>query len=162
MFIGLDPLYFLIVGPGMLLAMFAQFWVKSAYARAQRIPSRAGLSGAETAQEILRAEGIYDVALEPVPGQLSDQYDPTAKVLRLSQDVYYGNSLASQGIAAHEVGHAIQDAQRYSALVLRNGLVPLASTGGNLSMICIFVGMLLMMSRSVINLNWTVWISLTS
>lgn len=136
----MDPLYFLFLAPGMLLAMWAQWRVKSAFAEGSQVPSSVGITGAETAQAILDAEGIRDVAIEPVQGYLSDHYDPSHKVLRLSPDVYYGHSLASLGVAAHEVGHAIQDARRYAPLVARNAIVPLAGLGSNLSWFVIFGG----------------------
>ncbi len=128
------------VGPGMLLALWAEMKVKSAYAQAGRIPARCGLTGAETAQRILNHHGINNVAIEPVQGFLGDHYDPKRKVLRLSPDVYHGRSLASLGIAAHEVGHAIQDATAYGPLHFRNGIVPLASVGTNLAFGAILLG----------------------
>jgi|CXWL01.1.fsa_nt_gi Zn-dependent membrane protease YugP len=136
-----DPIYFLFVGPAILLAMWAQFRVKSAYAQAAQHTARSGLSGAETAQRILNAYGIPNVAIEPVKSFLGDHYDPKHKVLRLSPEVYHGRSLASLGIAAHEVGHAIQDSTGYGPLAIRNGLVPMASVGSNLSVIMVIVGM---------------------
>lgn len=142
-----DPIYFVFVGPAILLAMWAQFKVKSAYATAGRVAARSGLSGAETAQRILNAYGIAHVAIEPVQTFLGDHYDPKHKVLRLSPEVYHGRSLASLGIAAHEVGHAIQDATGYGPLVVRNGLVPMASIGSNLSIILVFIGMALQMTQ---------------
>jgi uncharacterized protein len=138
-----DPLYFLIVGPAMLLALWAQFKVKGTFASASQVPVRTGVTGAEATRRLLRLNGINNVGIEMVPGTLSDHYDPRAKVLRLSEDVFHGRSLAAVGIAAHEVGHAIQDQQRYGPLVIRNGLVPLASVGGNLSMILIMIGMVM-------------------
>jgi len=142
-FFYLDPWYFVYVGPAIILGMIAQGMVKSAYTRAGRIRASSGLSGAETAQRILNAYGINDVAIEPVKSFLGDHYDPKHKVLRLSPEVYSGRSLASLGIAAHEVGHAIQDARNYSALVIRNGLVPMASVGSNFAMILVIVGLVL-------------------
>ncbi|MGB2984951.1 MAG: zinc metallopeptidase [Phycisphaerae bacterium] len=135
--------YFIFVGPAILLAMWAQMKVKSAYAHAGRVPARSGLSGAETAQRILNAYGITDVAIEPVKSFLGDHYDPKHKVLRLSPEVYHGRSLASLGIAAHEVGHAIQDAHAYAPLAIRNGLVPMASLGSNLSVMLVIGGLIL-------------------
>ncbi len=137
-----DPLYFILLAPAMLLAIWAQFRVKSAFARASEIPTR-GLSGAEAAARILRSYGLQRVAIEPAQGFLSDHYDPKEKVLRLSPDVYNGRSLAAVGVAAHEAGHAIQDAAGYGPLRLRNGIVPLAAVGGNLSMIIFIVGLAL-------------------
>jgi Zn-dependent membrane protease YugP len=142
-FFYFDPMYFVFVGPAILLALWAQMKVKWAYAQAGRYRARSGLSGAETAQRILNAYGISDVAIEPVKSFLGDHYDPRHKVLRLSPDVYHGRSLASLGIAAHEVGHAIQDARAYTPLALRNGLVPMASIGSNFSFGLIFLGIIL-------------------
>ncbi len=138
-----DPMYLLFVAPAMLLAAWAQWRVHSAYAAAGRIAPQSGLSGAEAAHEVLRAAHVPGVEIEPVEGFLSDHYDPSKKVLRLSRDVYAGRSLAALGIAAHEAGHAIQDERRYAPLVVRNGLVPLASVSGGLSWVIIFVGFVL-------------------
>lgn len=145
-----DPMYFLFVGPAMLLAFWAQAKVKSAYAKGSRVAAASRLSGAETAQRILNAYGIANVAIEPVQTYLGDHYDSKHKVLRLSQDVYHGRSLASLGIAAHEVGHAIQDATGYGPLALRNGLVPMASIGSNLSILLVVAGLLLQMTNLAI------------
>lgn len=142
-FFYFDPMYFVYLGPPMLLAMWAQFKVKSAYAQAGKVQARSGLSGAETAQRILNAYSISDVAIEPIKSFLGDHYDPKKKVLRLSPDVYHGRSLASVGIAAHEVGHAIQDARQYSPLVLRNGLVPMASIGTQFSFGLVMLGLIM-------------------
>jgi hypothetical protein len=141
-----DPLYFVILAPGLVLALMAQMWVKSAYARASQIPSRSRLSGAQAAARVMEAGGVYDVGIEETQGFLSDHYDPRHKVLRLSPDVYRGRSLASLGIAAHEAGHALQHAHGYAPLALRNGLVPMASVGGNLSMVLIMLGFVLITS----------------
>jgi len=138
-----DPMYFVYVGPAILLALWAQWKVKSAYKQASRQPASSGLTGAQAAQRILNATGIADVAIEPVRSFLGDHYDPRHKVLRLSPDVYHGRSLASVGIAAHEVGHAIQDARAYAPLAIRNGLVPTATIGTQLSFALIFVGLIL-------------------
>lgn len=135
-----DPAYFLIILPGVALALYASMKVKSTFARASQIPSRMGYSGADVAQAILDAEGIHDVAIEPTQGYLSDHYDPRAKVLRLSPDVYQGRSLAAAGVAAHEVGHAIQHAHGYAPLSLRNSVVPMASIGSSLSWVFIMIG----------------------
>jgi len=137
----LDPAYFIIILPGVALAMYASFKVKSTFARASQIPSRVGWTGADIAQAILDAEGIHDVGIEPTQGYLSDHYDPRAKVLRLSPDVYQGRSLAAAGVAAHEVGHAIQHARGYAPLSLRNSVVPVAGIGSSLSWIFIMIGL---------------------
>ena len=145
MLMHFDPLYFLYLAPGLLLALWAQSKVRSTYAQAQQVPSR--LTGAGAARHILDAAGLQDVAIEPIGGELSDHYDPRAKVLRLSQGVYGARSLAAVGIAAHEAGHAIQDAKRYAPLVLRNLAVPAASFGGNISSLLIMAGIGLLYSQ---------------
>jgi Zn-dependent membrane protease YugP len=133
----------MIMLPSMAIAGIAQMLVKSAYARYSQVPSRRGMSGAEAAQLILRANALDHVAVEQTQGWLGDHYDPKAKVLRLSPDVYHGRSLAAVGIAAHEAGHAIQDKVRYAPLALRNGIVPMANLGGNLAWILLAVGFLM-------------------
>jgi uncharacterized protein len=135
-----DPLYFIIIAPGLLLAMWAQYRVRSTFSRASEMASRKGWSGRDVAQAILDASGIRDVTIEPVSGHLSDHYDPRHKVLRLSPEVYSGRSLASFGVAAHEVGHAIQDAQGYALMGIRNMVVPLANFGSGLGMLALMVG----------------------
>jgi Zn-dependent membrane protease YugP len=138
-----DPVYFLFLAPGILLGLYAQWKVMSAYHRGSRIPARSGVSGAETAAVILRHAGVRGVQIEDVPGQLTDHYSPAEKTLRLSPGVFEGRSLASLGIAAHEVGHAIQDANRYPLLVVRNAIVPLANFGGSIGIILIVLGFVL-------------------
>jgi Zn-dependent membrane protease YugP len=137
-----DPMYLVFVAPAMILALWAQWRVKSAYATASGLASRSGRTGADAARAIMKAAGVSGVQIEETGGVLSDHYDPRHKVLRLSHDVFQGRSLAALGIAAHEAGHAIQHAHAYAPLALRNGLVPLASVGGNLSMVLIVVGLL--------------------
>ncbi len=132
-----DIHYFLYLAPAILLALWAQMRVHSAYAQAQQQP--APLSGAAAARHVLDSAGLGDVEIEQIPGQLSDHYDPRAKVLRLSQDVYQSRSLAAVGIAAHEAGHALQDARHYAPLVIRNAAVPVANFGSGFSMI-LFAG----------------------
>jgi len=131
------------IAPAMLLAMWAQWRVKSAYEAAGQMTAESGLSGAEAAAAILKYSGITGVRIEQIDGYLSDHYDPRSKVLNLSPDVYSGRSLASVGVAAHEVGHALQDAEHYPLLVLRGGLVPLASVGSNLAWIILTIGFFL-------------------
>lgn len=135
-----DPMYFLIVGPAMLLALWAQFRVKATYAQAMRVPAESGMSGAEAAHMLMQSYGIRNVGIEQSHGMLSDHYDPRAKMLRLSPDVYHGRSVAALGIAAHEAGHAIQDATGYAPLRFRNGIVGFAMLGSHLSWILIIVG----------------------
>jgi Zn-dependent membrane protease YugP len=128
--IHFDPLYFVFVAPAFLLAMWAQFRLKSIYHQATQEP--ASLSGAAAARYILDQAGLHNVAVEPVDGFLSDHYEPRAKVLRLSPDIYSGHTMAAVGIAAHEAGHALQDAYRYAPLVIRNIAVPVANFGGSI------------------------------
>src|SRR5437867_1977781 len=122
-----DPYYFLFLAPAILLALWAQFRVHRAYQEASQIPAQSGLTGAQAAGAMLHSVGIHHVRVEPVEGFLSDHYVPGEGVLRLSPGVYQERSLAALGIAAHEAGHAIQDATRYPLLGVRNSLVPLAS-----------------------------------
>jgi uncharacterized protein len=134
-----DPRYFVFLAPALILAVWAQFRVKAAYAAAQRIA--APLSGAAAARHILDSAGLYNVAIERVGGYLSDHYDPHAKVLRLSDEVYQSQTLAAVGIAAHESGHAIQDSKAYAPLVIRNAAVPMAGFGSNASILFLIVGL---------------------
>ncbi len=139
--IGLfDPLFWLMIGPAFLLGLWAQLRVKSTYATAQRMG--APLSGAAAARHVLDSAGLGGVDIEVVPGHLSDHYDPRHKVLRLSQEVYQSRSLAAVGIAAHEAGHAIQDARHYFPLVVRNAAVPAAGFGSNFSFVLLIMGIL--------------------
>ncbi len=135
-----DPLYWMIVGPAMLFALFAQAKVKGTFARYLREPNMRGMAGAQAAAAVLDAAGIQGIGIEEHQGYLSDHYDPKHKVLRLSSDVYHGRSIASIGVAAHEAGHAIQDAQDYLPLNLRAASVPLASFGSMLAIPLIFFG----------------------
>ena len=133
-----DPMYFVYIAPALLLAFWAQMRVKSTFAQAQKVS--VPLSGAGAARHILDAAGLLDVTIEQVPGKLSDHYDPRAKVLRLSQAVYGQRTTAAVGIAAHEAGHALQDAHNYVPLVLSNVAVPAATFGGNASIFMLIGG----------------------
>src|SRR5579884_746898 len=135
-----DPYYLLFLAPGMLLALWAQLRVKHAFYQASQQPAQSGYTGAQAAAALLQAAGVGDVQIVPTEGFLSDHYVPGERVLRLSPDVFAGRSLAALGVAAHEAGHALQDAHHYPLLVLRNGLVPLASIGSQLSWIIIMIG----------------------
>ncbi len=132
--------YLLFISPALLLGLWAQYRVKSTFAKAQRLA--APLSGAAAARHILNSAGLEHVEIEQVPGKLSDHYDPRHKVLRLSQDVYHKRSLAAVGIAAHEAGHAIQDARAYAPLVIRNAAVPAAGFGSSAGMLLLVLGMI--------------------
>ncbi|MCE9630962.1 MAG: zinc metallopeptidase [Planctomycetia bacterium] len=134
-----DPNYLLWIAPAMLLAMWAQWRVHSAFAAAAREP--APLTGAAAARHILDSAGATEIEIEAVPGQLNDHYDPRAKVLRLSQGVYGERSLAAVGIAAHEAGHALQDAQGYSLMAVRNAAVGVANFGSGLGFFVFMIGL---------------------
>lgn len=145
-----DPVYLLFLLPGVLLALWAQARVSSAYAEASRIPASSGVSGAEAAAAVMEAAGVSGVRIEPVAGQLTDHYDPRHKVLRLSEGVYEGRSLAALGIAAHEAGHAIQDATHHPGLVARNLIVPVANFGSSIFFLVIIAGLLLHMMQLIL------------
>ena len=140
---GMDPLYWLLIGPTMVLAIWAQLKVKSTFGKFSQLTTSSRMSGAEAAQAVLRYANIHDVKVEEVKGFLSDHYDPRSKVLRLSSDVFQGRSISAAGVAAHEAGHAIQHAAGYMPLQLRSAMVPVASFGSWLAWPMIFLGMLL-------------------
>lgn len=137
-----DPLYFMVL-PALALALYAQWRIHANYAAAAKVP--APLSGAAAARHVLNSAGLQDIDIEQIPGHLSDHYDPRAKVLRLSPEVYQGRSMAAVGIAAHEAGHALQDAHQYAPLVVRNAAVGLASFGSGASIFLFILGMIFSM-----------------
>ena len=137
-----DPSYLLLI-PGLLLALYAQFKVSATFARWKQVPSRSGLTGAQVARRILDQNGCADVDIEPVAGSLMDHYDPENGVLRLSQEVYGSRSIAALGVAAHEAGHAIQDAQDYAPMRIRASLVPVANIGSGLAIPLFMLGLLM-------------------
>lgn len=148
-----NPVYWLILGVGLVLSLVAAGRVKSTFARYSEVRSRSGLSGAQVARAILQANGIHDVTVEAVPGKLTDHYDPSAKTLRLSEPVYHSTSVAALGVAAHEVGHAIQHSQRYAALQFRSAWVPIAGFGTGLGEFLIVIGLFLSAGGSM-TLAW--------
>ncbi len=127
-FLFFDPTMILLI-PCIVLALYAQSRVRSAYSKYSQVGSAAGITGAETARRLLREQGIVDVAVEETGGTLSDHYDPRDKVVRLSSGIYHGRHLAGLAVAAHEVGHAIQHATGYFALNLRHSFLPVANIG---------------------------------
>lgn len=137
---GIDPLYIMLALPGLLLGLWAQWRVKRTFERYAEIGTQRGMSGAEVAWAILRTEGIHDVRVEPSDGWLSDHYSPTEKALRLSPDVYHGRSISAAGVAAHEVGHAIQHARAYPYLGMRSALVPAVQLASPFAVPIILVG----------------------
>lgn len=128
--------------PALIVSAIAQYKISQAYRKYSKINSLRGITGEQAASNILRANGIYDVDIELVSGRMTDHYDPRAKKLRLSRDVFYGNSIASIGIAAHEVGHAIQHNVNYAPLILRNKIVPAVNFGASFSWILFFMGLI--------------------
>ena len=138
-----DPVYILFILPALLLAAWAQLRVKSTFAEASQIAPESGMTGAEAAAHILGIKGLGRVGIEVTQGFLGDHYDPREKVLRLSPDVYHGRSLAAVGVAAHEAGHAVQDAEGYTPLVVRNAVVPLASFGSSMTWVLMAFGLVI-------------------
>ncbi len=135
-------LYLLFAGPPLLLALYAQFKVKGAFKKYSRVRTARGITGAQVARALLDANGLHNVRVEKVGGFLSDHYDPRGKVLRLSPDVHDTPSVAAAGVAAHEMGHALQDAQNYAPLTLRSAMVPAVQFGSGLGPLLFFVGFL--------------------
>ena len=138
-----DPTYFLFCLPPLALMMWAQWRVKSNVAKGGQVP--ANMTGAAAARLILDRAGLQSVGIEPVQGELSDHYDPRSKTLRLSPEIYGRKSAAAVGIAAHEAGHALQDASNYAPLVIRSAAVPAATAGGKIAGMAIMGGFLLAM-----------------
>jgi Zn-dependent membrane protease YugP len=130
--LGIGFGYILIMIVGALISGAAALWVRSSYKKYSKQRSNSGLTGAETARMILDRNGLTNVRVEPVAGTLTDHYDPRSKVVRLSEGNYRGNTIAGVSVAAHEVGHAIQDATGYAPMKLRSGLVPIVNFGGQL------------------------------
>lgn len=139
MYYNLDYLIYIL--PGFLLALYAQSKIRANFDKYSRVTNREGLTGRSVAEAILRNHGIYDVTIDRVRGSLTDHYDPSHKVLRLSEPVYDSTSIAALGIAAHECGHAIQHHESYAPLSMRNAIVPAANLGSNLSFVFIFIGL---------------------
>lgn len=137
---GYYLLYFALL---IIVPLWAQFRVKGAYKKYSRVASSSYLTGREVARRILDDNGLYDVDIQEVRGSLTDHYDPRSKTVRLSSNNFHGRSLAASAIAAHEVGHAIQDQQNYAFLRFRHALVPVASIGSNFSWILILAGLLM-------------------
>jgi uncharacterized protein len=135
--------YFLII---MLVPLWAQFRVKGTFVKYSRVPNSTNRTGAEVAREVLNANGLFNVGVEEGRGFLSDHYDPRTKTVRLSPDNFHGHSIAAAAIAAHECGHAIQDAQRYAFLRFRHALVPVANIGSNFSWVLVLIGIFFQMS----------------
>ena len=145
-----DPTYLLI---GVVISLWASAKVKTTYSKYSRVRSMSGLTGAQVADQILRANGIYDVRIEHISGELTDHYDPKNRVLRLSDVVYNSTSVAALGVAAHECGHAVQDDKDYFPLRFRNALVPVANFGTQAAWPIIIIGLIFGSSNFLINLG---------
>ncbi len=128
--------------PAILFTLYAQAKVKSTFAKWQRVRNARGLTAAQVAQMLLRDNGILDVDVELVPGELTDHYDPRTRTLRLSESTYHSDSVAAVGVAAHECGHAIQHQVGYVPLAIRNAIVPIANLGSQLAWPLIFIGLI--------------------
>src|SRR5680860_358422 len=138
-----DPLYLVFMLPGLAFMLWAQSKVKGNYSKYSQIRNSAGITGAQAARRVLDSQGLSDVQIEQVPGELTDHYDPRSRVLRLSQGVYGVPSIAAIGIAAHEAGHAIQHAKAYGPLKARTVMVPVVNIGSNLGFGVLFLGLIM-------------------
>jgi Zn-dependent membrane protease YugP len=146
-----DPLFWLFVLPGLLLGLYAQSRIKMNVAKYSQVETRSGMTGAEVARRILDAQGLSGVKIESTPGVMSDHYDPRTKILRLSQQVYFTPSVAAAGIAAHEAGHAIQDAQDYFPMEMRSFIVPVVQLASQIAPWLFVAGLMLQFNA----LTWT-------
>lgn len=147
-----DPTYILVL-IGVVISLIASAKVNSAFAKYNRVRSYSGLTGAQTAERILRSNGIMDVSIRCIPGKLTDHYDPSKKVVSLSESVYNGTSIAAIAVAAHECGHCLQHDTDYAPLNIRTALVPVANIGSSLSWVFIIIGILFGGSSLLINIG---------
>ena len=148
-----DPLAWVLIGAGIILSLWANARVKGAFKKYSKLGTSSHLTGAGIAQAILDDHGIHDVQIEPIAGQLTDHYDPRTRTLRLSEPVFDKSSMAAFGIAAHEVGHAIQHADAYPMLGFRSAWVPVASKGSSLSIFVIMAAFFLGGAQTTMGLN---------
>lgn len=147
-----DPTYILIIIAA-IISLIAQWRVNSAFSKYSRVSSMSGMTGAQAARIILQSNGINDVSVQRISGKLTDHYNPSTKVLNLSESVYGSTSVAAIGVAAHECGHAIQHARGYFPLSLRTALVPVANIGSQLSWVFIIVGAILSFNQTLITIG---------
>lgn len=138
-----DPLYFLFILPGLLLSLWAQIKVKGTFAKYNKTRTGSGITGAQAARQILDANGLYTVPVEQVAGNLTDHYDPKANVVRLSTSTFNNPSIGAVGVAAHEVGHALQYANGYAPIKIRSAIIPVCNLGSSLSVPLIILGFIL-------------------
>ncbi len=137
-----DPTFILLI-PAIILAAYAQFLVSSRFSQYSRVRSSFGYTGSQLARQLLDNAGLYDIKIERVKGNLTDHYDPRKRVVRLSQATHDSTSIAALGVVAHEIGHAIQDKEKYVPLVVRNSVVPVAQFGTSFSWILFIIGLLM-------------------
>ena len=145
----IDRYYIMLVIPAMLLALWAQLRVKSTFSKYSRVRTGGGLTGAEAARSILDSNGLQNVGIERIAGELTDHYDPKTNVIRLSDNVYNSATVAAVGVAAHEAGHAVQYAVGYFPIKVRSAIIPITQIGSNLSMPLIILGFILSMEPLV-------------
>jgi hypothetical protein len=138
-FFGFDPTFILLL-PALAFAFWAQWKVKSTYQKFAQVPAANGMTGRDMAKSIMQRNAVTDVSIEEVGGQLSDHYDPGAKTVRLSADIYEGNSIASIAVAAHEIGHVLQHHEGYMPLNMRTSFAPVAGIGSSMAMPLFLVG----------------------
>ena len=136
----MDPIFWLFALPGLVLGMIAAGLTKSTFAKYAQVGARSGLSGAEAARQMLYAQGVHDVEIHQSQGFLSDHYNPKTHSLHLSPDVFHGQSLSAIGVACHEAGHALQQAQGYALMSLRSVLLPVTIAGQNIAPILFMIG----------------------
>lgn len=137
---GIDSSWFTLLIIALMVSFYAQFKVSSSFSKYLKVPSSSNYTGSQIARIILDRNGLYDVEVEPIGGNLTDHYDPRRRVVRLSRNVYNGNSIASVSVAAHEVGHALQHAEGYLPLLLRNNIAPIVSFGSRFIWILVILG----------------------
>ena len=137
-----DPTYILVI-IGLALSLFASFGVKSTFSKYSKVFSASGLTGSTAARKVLDMHGLYHIRIERIAGDLTDHFDPRSGVIRLSDSVFDSNSVAAIGVAAHEAGHAVQHATKYTPITVRNSIIPIVNIGNSLSMPLFFLGLLL-------------------
>jgi Zn-dependent membrane protease YugP len=156
MFYAGSPIFYtslVILAPALILSLYAQYKVRSTYKRFSKKQAASGLSGAQASRRLLDSQGLGDVSIEVVPGELTDHYDPRTRVLRLSKGVATSGSLAALGVAAHETGHAIQHAQSYVPMRIRSAVVPAASFGSSLGPILFIIGLFMSAFRPLMTIG---------
>lgn len=139
-FYGIDSYYLLLIIPAVIISLIAQIKVKSTFSKYSKYQNSLGVTGAEAARQVLNSNGVSGVKIERISGSLTDHFDPRTNVIRLSESVYDSTSVAAVGVAAHEAGHAVQYAENYAPIKIRNTFVPVANFGSRFSWILLFMG----------------------